>query len=44
MTDNIEKEREKVRDKGISVWWTDDEPTKISDLLATYQNGGENGK
>jgi len=26
------------------VKWTDDEPTKISDLLATYENGGENGK
>ena len=26
------------------VQWTDNEPTKISDLLATYENGGENGK
>ena len=26
------------------VQWTDDEPTRIVDLLATYQNGGENGK
>ena len=26
------------------VKWTDDEPTRIVDLLATYQNGGENGK
>lgn len=26
------------------VKWIDDEPTKIVDLLATYQNGGENGK
>jgi len=26
------------------VKWTDREPTKISDLLATYENGGENGK
>ena len=26
------------------VEWTDDEPTKISDLLAIYENGGENGK
>ena len=25
------------------VQWTDDEPTKISELLATYENGGENG-
>ncbi|MFE2840178.1 hypothetical protein [Aerococcus urinaeequi] len=25
------------------VKWTDDEPTKISKLLATYENGGENG-
>ena len=26
------------------VKWTDDEPTKIADLLATYENGGENGE
>lgn len=26
------------------VKWTDNEPTKISDLLATYENGGESGK
>ena len=26
------------------VQWTDNEPTKIADLLATYENGGENGK
>lgn len=26
------------------VKWTDDEPTKIADLLASYENGGENGK
>lgn len=26
------------------VKWTDNEPTKISDLLASYENGGENGK
>ena len=26
------------------VQWTDDEPTKIADLLETYENGGENGK
>ena len=26
------------------VKWTDEEPTKISDLLASYENGGENGK
>lgn len=26
------------------VQWSDEEPTKISDLLATYENGGENGK
>ena len=26
------------------IKWTDDEPTRIVDLLATYQNGGENGK
>lgn len=26
------------------IKWTDDEPTKIAELLATYENGGENGK
>ena len=26
------------------IKWTDNEPTKISDLLATHENGGENGK
>lgn len=26
------------------VQWTDEEPTRIVNLLATYQNGGENGK
>ena len=26
------------------VKWSDAEPTQISDLLATYQNGGEDGK
>ena len=26
------------------VQWSDEEPTKIADLLATYENGGENGK
>lgn len=26
------------------VQWTDNEPTKISELLASYENGGENGK
>ena len=26
------------------VKWTDEEPTMISKLLATYENGGENGK
>ena len=26
------------------IQWTDDEPTEIADLLATYENGGENGK
>ena len=39
-----EKEREKVRDKGVSVLWADNEPTEIDDLSATHQNGGENGK
>lgn len=26
------------------VKWSDDEPTRIADLLASYENGGENGK
>ena len=39
-----EKESEKVRDKGVSVLWADNEPTEIDDLLATHRNGGENGK
>ena len=26
------------------IKWTDNEPTKIADLLASYENGGENGK
>ena len=26
------------------IKWLDNEPTTISDLLATYENGGENGK
>ena len=26
------------------VQWSDNEPTKIVDLLASYENGGENGK
>ena len=26
------------------IQWADDEPTKISESLATYENGGENGK
>lgn len=26
------------------IKWTDEEPTSISNLLATYENGGENGK
>ena len=26
------------------VQWSDEEPTKIADLLATFENGGENGK
>ena len=39
-----EKEREKVHDDGVSILWADNEPTEIVDLLATYENGGENGK
>src|SRR5699024_4247982 len=26
------------------IKWTDDEPTKIAELLASYENSGENGK
>ena len=26
------------------IKWSDEEPTEIVDLLATYENGGENGK
>ena len=26
------------------IKWTDNEPTKIPELLASYENGGENGK
>jgi len=26
------------------IQWTDNEPTRIADLLATYENGGESGK
>ncbi|HJH01467.1 MAG TPA: hypothetical protein K8W25_04280 [Aerococcus urinaeequi] len=26
------------------IKWSDDEPTKIADLLASYENGGESGK
>lgn len=39
-----EKERDKVSDKGVSVLWADNEPTEISELLESYENGGENGK
>ena len=31
-------------DNFLEVKWSDDEPTKIADLLASYENGGENGK
>ena len=38
-------EREPIQnDHFPEVKWTDNEPTKIVDLLATYENGGENGK
>jgi len=26
------------------IQWEDEQPTKIADLLASYENGGENGK
>lgn len=36
---------EKINDHNFpEVQWSDEEPTKISDLLAYYENGGENGK
>ena len=31
-------------DNLLEVKWTDNEPTKISELLEYYENGGENGK
>ena len=36
----------RVSDSGVfpHIQWADEEPTKISELLATYENGGENGK
>ena len=36
----------RVSDSGVfpHIQWTDEEPTMISKLLATYENGGENGK
>ena len=36
----------RVSDSGAfpHIQWTDEEPTMISKLLATYENGGENGK
>ena len=37
-------DREPIQNDNFpEVKWTDDEPTKISELLATYENGGENG-
>ena len=36
---------EKIDDHSFpEVQWSDEEPSKIVDLLATYENGGENGK
>lgn len=36
---------EKIDNHGFpEVDWTDNEPTNIAELLATYENGGENGK
>ena len=38
-------DREPIQNDNFpEIKWTDNEPTKISDLLATYENGGENGK
>ncbi|WP_199445708.1 hypothetical protein [Aerococcus sp. 1KP-2016] len=36
---------EKINDHSFpEVGWSDKKPTKIADLLATYENGGENRK
>ena len=38
-------DREPIQNDNFpEVKWADDEPTKISELLATHENGGENGK
>ena len=38
-------DREHIQNDNFpEIKWSDDEPTKISNLLATYENGGENGK
>lgn len=37
-------ESKNVYDDCVSVLWADNEPTEIVDLLATHENGGENGK
>ena len=38
------KTLEVSRNNFPEIKWIDNEPTKISKLLATYENGGENGK
>lgn len=41
----IDFDYENIRNDNFpEVKWTDDEPTKISNLLESYENGGENGK
>lgn len=41
----LEDKSEKINKYNFpEVKWTDEEPTNISDLLASYENGGENGK
>ena len=38
-------DREPIQNDNFpEVKWEDDEPTEISELLATHENGGENGK
>ena len=38
-------DREPIQNDNFpEVKWADDEPTRIVDLLAIYENGGENGK
>ena len=45
MAKSREDESEKISKYSFpEIQWSDEKPTKISDLLATYENGGEKGK